>query len=130
MRRAVMGALILVVVLPCSSAMACSIAAQTPRERVHSARVAVWVEVLRVDQIGATSNGASRWEATVRRLRTFKGRPSPVFRVRSTTDEALCGLPTFEAGRRVGLLLAGPGPPFEIGAGSTISLADLRRARR
>jgi hypothetical protein len=124
-----MGALILVVVLPCSSAMACSIAAQSPRERVHSARLAVWVEVLHVDQVGATANGSPRWEATVRRLRTFKGRPSPVFRVRSNTDTAACGLAMFEAGRRVGLLLAGSGPPFEIGSGSTISLADLQRAR-
>jgi hypothetical protein len=100
-----MGALILVVVLPCSSAMACSIAAQSPRESVHSARLAVWVEVLHVDQFGATPNGSPRWEATVRRLRTF------------------------EAGRRVGLLLARSGPQFEIGSGSTISLADRQRAR-
>jgi len=124
-----MGALIFVIVLPCSSAMACSIAAQSPRERVHSASLAVWVEVLRVNPIGVTPNGASKWEATVRLLRTFKGRASPVFRVRSQTDGGLCGLPMFEAGRRVGLLLAGPGPPFEIGSGSIISLADLRRAR-
>jgi hypothetical protein len=130
MRRAVMGALILVIVLPCSSAMACSIVIQSPRERVHAASLAVWVEVLRVDQIGVTPSGATRWEATVRRLRTFKGRPSLVFRVWSTTDSGTCGLPMFEAGRRVGLLMAGPGPPFAIGAGSIISLADLRRARR
>jgi hypothetical protein len=109
--------------------MACSIVAQSPRERVHSANLAVWVEVLRVHQIDAPPNRAPRWEATVRRLKTFKGHASRVFRVRSTTDEALCGLPMFEVGRRVGLLLAAPGPPFWIGAASTISLADLRRAR-
>ena len=66
----------------------------------------------------------------MRRVKTFKGRPARVFRVRSDTDSGTCGLPMFEVGQRVGLLLHERRPPFNLRSGSTISLAELRTARQ
>jgi hypothetical protein len=128
--RRVLTVALMVLLVPCSDAMACSIAAATPQQRVQSSKLAVYVEVVSVRTRGATNSGATRWEATVRRLTTFKGRPSRIFHVRSHTDEASCGLAKFNPRRRIGLLLQGARSPFAIGLGSTISLGDLRRAVR
>src|SRR4051794_12161400 len=127
--RALAIALLLAVV-PAAEAMGCTIAAQTPRQQVHGAKVVVYVSVLSVRTLGQTRTGATEWEARVRRVKTFKGRPARVFRVRSNTDSGTCGLAMFEVGQRVGLLLHGRRPPFDLRSGSTISLADLRRARQ
>ena len=128
--RQVLSVALTFLLVPCSDAMACSIAAATPRQRVQSSKLAVYVEVVSVRTLGATDSGATRWEAIVRRIRTFKGRPSRTFRARSHTDEASCGLAKFKPRRRIGLLLQGAGSPVAIGLGSTISLNDLRRAVR
>jgi hypothetical protein len=127
MGRIVTVALMLFLV-PCADAMACSGPALTPRQRVKAVKLAAFVQVVSTRALGSTANGATRWEATVRRIRTFKGRPRQVFTVRAQTDEASCGLARFKKGKRVGLLMDPPGPPYRIGLFSTISLSDLRRA--
>jgi len=126
----VLAVALVLMVVPATEAMACTIAAQTPREQVNGAKMAVYVSVLSVRSLGPTQAGATAWEARVRRVKTFKGRPARVFRVRSDTDSGRCGLPMFKAGERVGLLLSGRRPPYHLRSGSTISLADLRRTRR
>jgi hypothetical protein len=114
-----------------ASAGACSIPALTPRQLVRGARIAVFVKVLSVQDIGTTSNGSTVWEARVRRLETYKGEPPLVFRVRSDIDDASCGLDRFRTGQRTGLLLYNDDrrPPYWIALGDLISRSDLRRAR-
>ena len=128
----VLAVALTLLLLAASDAMACTLAAtRTPRQRVHAAKLAVYVEVVSARTVETTADGVSTWEATVRRLKTFKGRPAAVFRVHSETDRrGGCHLSMFQSGERVGLLLDGPGPPFHIGLGSTITLSELRRARR
>jgi hypothetical protein len=129
MRRAVVLTLLMVVV-PCSTATACSIVRLPPGAHVRPPKLAVYVEVRTVRTLSATPVGDERWEATVRRLRTFRGRPPKVFRVRSHASGGSCGVARPKVGARFALLLDGPGPPYRIDLGSLTSLTDLRRARR
>jgi hypothetical protein len=125
--RRILGVAALLALIPCSDAMACSLAQLTPKQRVQSSTLAVYVEVVSVRTLGKADTGATKWEATVRRVRTFKGHPRATFRVRSHTDSASCGLPKLKVRKRLGLLINGPRSPWEIGLYSPISLSDLRR---
>jgi len=111
------------------SAQACSIAVENPpptaAEVVEGVDLAIYGQVVSIRALSEAPG--SSFEAKIRIQRVYRGKTGSALRVRYTTDEGLCGI-TLTDGRRIGLLLDRPGPPFRIGLGSTVTRAFLDRA--
>ncbi len=72
------------------------------------------------------ATGEGPYEATIRISRVYKGKTGPALRIRSTTDQGLCGL-KLRVGQRLGLLLHGTRSPWSIGGSSRIPWTELER---
>ena len=126
--RLLVATMLAVLAVGAGSAQACSISPEVPppteAEVVERSDLAVYGRVVSIREL---SEGNSTFEARIRIQRVYRGKTGSALRARYTTDEGACGT-TLTDGERVGLLLNRPGPPFQIGVGSTVSRAFLDRA--
>jgi len=120
--------------LGASPAAGCSLAFQTPRQRVASADRAVFGHVLWVHFASAADPAPGRAMSPNRRFvaklavnRIYKGRTSRSVRISGATDGASCGFGVLRPRQALGLLLERPGPPYAVFLGSRISRTDLGR---
>lgn len=128
MRRLLLATVLALAAAGVGSAQACSIVEKVPapteKEVVEDADLAIYGRVVSIREL---SGGQSNFEAKIRIKRVYRGKTGSALRVRYTTEEAACGT-MLTAGTNVGLLLYRPGPPYQIGAGSTVSRQFLDRA--
>lgn len=87
------------------------------------AKLAFTGRVTKVRRLASDSSN-TRYEATIRVSRIYKGMTGPAVRVYGNTSGSLCGAGMLRAGQRLGLLLH---EPWEIDSFSRILYVDLER---
>lgn len=82
----------------------------------------------RVTRVVRRSPESTRFEATIRISRVYKGKTGPALRIRGGTEESSCGFGDIEQGQRIALLLHGRRTPFAVDLRSATSYRDLEKA--